>query len=66
MPYQSMSEWFNAAVCDASECDTWSTSPKEHGFLALQWGTSKLIYCCADHLLQDVARRSAPKEVFDL
>lgn len=56
---------FNTAHCDAAGCDTWSRTPREHGFLFVEWDEALLIFCSTDCLLREVAARSTPGETVE-
>lgn len=64
--------WFNAAHCEGPGCDTWSRSPKEHGFVVIHWpnpdGDTEnhySVYCCVDCMMKDAVARFAPIEVIE-
>ena len=54
----------NAASCDADECDSWSREPEAHHYLEVVWGDERLIFCCSNCLLVEMARRTKPTETF--
>jgi hypothetical protein len=54
----------NACACEADGCDTWTKEPEQHGFIEIVWGDERMVYCGADCLLKDVARRTTPMETF--
>jgi hypothetical protein len=62
MPDQRLSR--NAAACDRESCDTWSREPEAHGFLEVAWGRHRLLFCCVDCLLTELAQRSEPSTWF--